>query len=255
MKKTFICMMVTLFIIGITVGCAAKNENKEVSTTNKEASSVNDQEQKKITVFEGTKSLPVDEAGQNPDFKAFRDELINAVKNKDAEFLKKHVSNTIRYTFGAGAGGFDGLMEYWNEQSKYNNEDLWTELGKMLALGGSFDNTDKTSFTAPYVFSKFPQGFDGFEYVAVIDKNVKVYSKPDINSEVLGEYNYNVVKLSRNKEGYYMTQTQPKWWMVETPSKTVGYVQEQYIRSPIDYRASFVKENGVWKMNFFVAGD
>ena len=37
---------------------------------------------------------------ENPDFLRFREELQSAVERKDPEYLKRHLSDKIRYTFG-----------------------------------------------------------------------------------------------------------------------------------------------------------
>lgn len=34
-----------------------------------------------------------------------------------------------------------------------------------------------------------------------------------------------------------------------------GYIASRYVRSSVDYRASLSRENGRWRLNFFVAGD
>ena len=45
------------------------------------------------------------------------------------------------------------------------------------------------------------------------------------------------------------------WLKVETLGGKKGFVGAEFVRSPIDYRAIFVKEKGKWKMSTFVAGD
>ncbi len=45
------------------------------------------------------------------------------------------------------------------------------------------------------------------------------------------------------------------WLKVEILGGKKGFVNAKYVRSPIDYRAIFDKNNGKWKMTAFVAGD
>jgi hypothetical protein len=42
---------------------------------------------------------------------------------------------------------------------------------------------------------------------------------------------------------------------VETLSGKKGFIKAKYVRSPIDYRAIFEKNNGKWKMGAFISGD
>ncbi|HSE31218.1 MAG TPA: hypothetical protein VLA93_06545 [Pyrinomonadaceae bacterium] len=54
----------------------------------------------------------------------------------------------------------------------------------------------------------------------------------------------------------------PPWWSFPSSYPTTehrdgqsGYMAEEFIRSPIDYRAGFAKQEGRWVMIFFIAGD
>ena len=45
------------------------------------------------------------------------------------------------------------------------------------------------------------------------------------------------------------------WRKIETFSSQIGYVPDQYLRSPVDYRLSFYNQGPKWQLIFFVAGD
>jgi hypothetical protein len=60
---------------------------------------------------------------------------------------------------------------------------------------------------------------------------------------------YEIVNLGESKPG------DGDWVPVRLPSDQNGYVHQRYIRSPIDYRAIFAKEDGRWQMMMFLAGD
>jgi hypothetical protein len=47
----------------------------------------------------------------------------------------------------------------------------------------------------------------------------------------------------------------PGWRHVRTLGGLNGYVKQEFVRSPIDYRAGFEKKRGVWKMIAFIEGD
>ncbi|MDT3697969.1 MAG: hypothetical protein RO469_00960 [Thermincola sp.] len=200
--------------------------------------------------------LPLDEANQDTDFKEFRDDFISAVKSYDLAFLKNHLSSDIRYSFGDN-NGISGFWQHWQLNSEPEKSQVWSELAQVLTLGGSFDK-DKAIFTAPYVFANFPSTVDGFENVAVISPNVDIHSEPNANSPVVTGVSFKILKLADSKiyktTGSNESGEAAQWRKVET-SAGEGFINEAYIRSPIDYRAQFRQEDGVWKMMFFVAGD
>lgn len=200
--------------------------------------------------------LPVDEASLDADFKEFRDGFVSAVNSKDLSFLTSHLSPTIRYSFGIN-NGINGFLSHWQLDINPENSQIWSELAQVLTLGGSFDQ-EKAVFTAPYVFANFPYTVDGFENVAVINQNVSIHSDPDPNSPVLMGLSYKILKLADSKiyksTGVTLPDESADWRKVVTSSGD-GYVNEVYVRSPIDYRAQFRQEEGQWKMIFFVAGD
>jgi len=200
--------------------------------------------------------LPVDEASLNTGFKEFRDNLVSAVNSKDLAFLKNHLSPNIRFSFGS-SNGVDNFLNHWQLNTNPDKSQVWSELVEVLALGGSFDEK-KTVFTAPYVFANFPSTIDSFENVAVIDQNVSIHSAPDPSSPVVIGLSYKILRLADNKIYKSTGETQPGWsvnWRKVETSAGDGFINEVFIRSPIDYRAQFRQEDGVWKLIFFVAGD
>lgn len=196
-------------------------------------------------LLEGTELLLLDEAAQNPDFLQFRYELLEALKLKDLAFIKAHIDDTIRYSFGVN-DGVTGFLESWALLDNPEKSDFWTELSEVINLGGSFDAAG--SFVAPYVYSKFPESIDAFQNSAVVSDAVKLYSQPNTDSEVIGLLNYNIVQVTAERQVSL-------WQKVTVSDGVAGYVQSKYLRSPIDYRAMFAKKDGTWKMVFFVAGD
>jgi hypothetical protein len=209
-----------------------------------------------VKAYDGPRLAPVDEAAQNPDFKQFRDKLIIAVDKKDVGFLKQHVHPNIKYSFGA-TDGMAGFVEFWKLDADPDKSEIWTELGDVLALGGTFHDQEKSSFIAPYIFSRFPDEYDAFLHVAAVADDVDVYTEPDESSEVITRLNYNIIKVYPGETQRLTGQAADegtKWLKIELPSGD-GYVNAKYVRSPIDYRAMFVNKDGSWKMTFFVAGD
>jgi len=200
------------------------------------------------------KLYPLDQAEQNSDFLEFRRRLIQAVEDKDLDFLLSCVDDSIRYTFGVNEG-VSGFLQAWELDTNPEQSRFWDEMEQVLKLGGEFTNLEKTIFTAPYVYSSFPEEIDPFQHVAITDREVKVYQEPKLSADILGVLNYSIVQnLTHN--GRYRFEHEDRYWRkIESFSGHSGFVLDQYTRSPIDYRASFQFSDGTWKLIFFVAGD
>ncbi len=187
---------------------------------------------------------PVDEAASHPDFLAFRNELKAVVERRDSAALLATVHKDIKNSFG----GDDGIVEFkeaWKIESRESI--LWDELHKVLSLGGSFDA--EGAFIAPYVFSRWPEGLDGFEYVAVTGSNVRVRIAPAPAAPIVDTVSH--LLLKRNGPA----TEHADWVSVTLQGGRTGYINRRYVRSPIDYRAIFKKIDGRWRMTMLVAGD
>lgn len=188
--------------------------------------------------YETERILPVDETSQNPEYLSFRDELLKKIDERDMNYLKAHVDPDILWS--GMERGADLLEMFWHEEE-------WLELKRVLELGGKFDDPlEPSHFAAPYVTLLFPDTFDAFEYVVALKGDVKVYAERNERSDVLDVLDYEIVKAAY-EDG--------DWTPVTTPRGVKGYVKSKETRSPLNYRASFAVENGVWSLVAFVAGD
>jgi hypothetical protein len=192
------------------------------------------------------KLYPVDEGPKDPSFQAFRVKLIEAAKNRDAKFVLSILDQKITNSF-AGDGGVKEFREMWEPGNP--NSELWGVLVKILSMGGSFS---KNEFCAPYVFSKFPE-LDPFEHSAIIGEQVRVREQPDLTSLVIASLSHDIVTITDPFEP--IKKDGRSWIAIKLSNGKTGFVSEQFIRSPIDYRACFTKKNGKWRMITLVAGD
>lgn len=193
------------------------------------------------------KFLPVDEASKQADFLAFRQQLSAAVARHDVKAVLTIVEPSIQNGFGDD-NGLANFKKIWKlNQANTKNSPLWKELGTVLALGGKF--TDRTTFNAPYISAAWPEQFDGFEYIAVVGKDVRLREKASTNSKVIATVSYVILPLA--PEGQWKEQ----WTKVKAPNGKPAYIASAYIRSPVGYRAFFEKKKGKWKMTSFLAGD
>jgi Bacterial SH3 domain len=195
------------------------------------------------------KLYPTDEAAKDPSFFTFRARLLRAIKERDSVFLLSSLDPKIRNTFGSD-GGIAEFRKMWRPESA--NSEVWSQLLNALALGGKF--SDDLVFSAPYVYSNFPDEFDAFEHGAIIGEGVRVRKEPNTKSEILTTLSFDIVKVI--EWGPIRAKNEKTGWVaVEITNGQKGYVAEDFIRSPAGYRALFGKQNGRWLMTAFVTGD
>lgn len=200
--------------------------------------------------FPRVKVPPVDEADRRPDFKAFRDQFLEAVRSRDIKFLLEHIDPAISYSFREEFG-LPGFIAHWKLKDSPEKSPLWEHLDRLLRLGGVFTDEAQSFFIAPYTFIKFPDFIDASNFAVVIEDRVPVYSLPDVASPVIATVSHEVVKWK-----FRPGPADPESFEEVVIHKgEKGYVQRKLIRSPIDYRAGFQDQNGTWKMMFLVSGN
>lgn len=205
--------------------------------------------------FEAHKLTPVDEATQKPDLVAARDALKDAVKKKDVEALLKLVDPNIK----CGSGGKDGIASFktrWHLDANAAESPLWQVLGRVLDLGGTFEGDQ---FVAPYVFAKWPESHNSFEFGAITGDKVNVRSKPAKEAPAVKQLNYDIVRFVFDSFEKPATltidgETWP-WVKVGLANGSEGYVWGKFFQSPLGYRAGFQQTNAEWKLTSFVSGD
>ncbi len=197
---------------------------------------------------------PVDKGINDASFVAFRKKLIAAAERKDSKYIYGIVDRNIELSYGGDKGTAD-FKKIWRIEKA--DSKFWSEFLPVIKNGGKFffEGGDE-EFWAPYTFSSFPSGFDGFEHEAIFGNNVNLREKPTASAEVTTTLSYNIVKVDyENSVKLKTSETEYDWLKVETLGGKKGYVKADYVRSPIDYRACFEKKGGIWKMTAFIAGD
>ena len=186
---------------------------------------------------------PVDEAAAQPDFFSFRAQLATAVARRDAAAVFEAVDDHVK----TGFGGDDGRAAFERQwQPERPDSRLWETLGAVLALGGSFSGEHQ--FSAPYVYSRWPEHLDAFGHVAVIGSDVRLRAAPRADAPVIGRTSFGVLTLAG-------PATDAGWFEVRLPDGRSGHVARALARSPLDYRAIFERRDGRWRLVSLVAGD
>ena len=126
---------------------------------------------------------------------------------------------------------------------------IWSELGAVLALGGRF--YDDSTFAAPYTFTDLPDQADPFEALIALGDSVAVHAAPGDHAEVIALLSFGVVR----SEWQHDEPIPEGWTAVLLEDGTLAYARAGELRSPIDYRAIFMRRGGRWWMSTFIAGD
>ncbi|MFZ1701304.1 MAG: SH3 domain-containing protein [Pyrinomonadaceae bacterium] len=193
--------------------------------------------------------MPVDEAGQDPSFLAFRNKLIAAAEKRDLGYVKSIMDRNIKLSFG-GHTGVKDFDKLWADKGEF-----WREFLVVIKNGGHWQREAgrrQNLFTAPYSFQGFPDEFDAFDHFVIFGSNVNLRSGPSTESTVKGSLSYNIVKLD---DAPINQETNSQWYKVTTLGGKSGFVHRDYVRSPIHLRAGFEKTGGRWRMIFFISGD
>jgi len=192
----------------------------------------------------GPKLMPVDAATEDPALVAYRDTLLAAVKRHDADAVIALVDPKIRTSFGEG-GSVQELRRSLEQPG------TWDDLEQLLSHGGTFqgEGADR-SFWAPYVYSAWPEAHDAFASLAVVGAAVPLRQRPDPNAPVVAMLSYDIVTIADEPASKPAAFRQ-----VRTADGHTGWVESSAVRSPVGYRAGFMKHDGKWRMNALVAGD
>lgn len=195
---------------------------------------------------------PVDEAGSDASFKAFRQALLAAIGKHDAAFLEQSLASDIQVGFDPDSGkGIAAFRMVWHPEKA--ESEIWHVLGDTLRLGGIFDADG--SFSAPYVSSRFPDslGEDAALFVVAIHSKVPMRAKPREDAAIVEKLDYDILEVP--EEEATTKDASGDWLHVKTASGHQGFVRANDVRSPLDYRATFEKRGGKWVLTSFVNGD
>ena len=201
------------------------------------------------------KLYPFDEGDTHPGFKQFRGDLYSALQKKDTEFLLNIIDEKIHFSFGMEAGKEEFLKTY--QLLTHPKESMiWNHLAATIRLGGIFTEENKNEFTAPYLFV-IDDIQEPYEEGVITGENVRLRDTPSTDGKIVKALSWDWVKLLPNQpyKGQEIDGELHSWLHIEDAFGEQGYVYGKYLRLPIDYRASFQKKNGQWRMTMFIAGD
>ena len=203
-------------------------------------------------VAQEVKLLPVDEATADASWLRFKARLVDALVKRDQKFIVGIVDGKIR-----NISDKDGIAEFrklWELNSA--SSPLWVELPKILFLGGAYVKRDKgvTEFCGPYVHYKWPDDAPASASGAIVAKEVLVKTAPSTEAGTLQTLSYDLVNVLDWEVADESKDVRQPWVKIQTKTGT-GFVPEEQIRSPLEYRACFVKSGASWRMTGLEVGE
>lgn len=204
---------------------------------------------------QGLQLLPFDEAGLDSDFERFRDELLAAAERRDVDAVVAAAAPEILLSFGEDMGP-ETLRLWLTGGGPSEEEPMWQELVDVLSHGGGFDQ--QGGFSAPYWFAAtppLPDDTDWYSLLYVIGEKVRMRAGPGTGHQVLGQVSYEVVFADDPQQTWATDAEGREWLYVRTTDGRKGWIREDFLRSAFGYRAGFERQDGRWRMTYFLAGD
>ena len=186
---------------------------------------------------------PVDRCRDDAGFNQFRAALEDAVTRKDPAALRRLTADNVRSNFG-GDGSWDEFASAWalNQPQK---SALWREIQDVLALGCA--TTDYGGRVFPGMFEDMGDEIDTFELL-VVRPGAALHAAPDKNasSTMTRDWASTIQLEAPAPDG---------WVKVQVPGGEPGWVETDFVLSPLDYRLVSEYRDGRWQITAFVAGD
>jgi hypothetical protein len=187
--------------------------------------------------------LPIDQCRADASFNGFRADLAQAIESKDKQRLLSLVADDIMIDFGGGHGR-SAFADKWQLERPAESL-LWAEIGEILRLGCTIEGD---TAAAPSLMHQLPADRDAFTTLLAVNPGSALHEAPRDDSAMIRRLDWDLLTLA-DKGGA------EGWFPVRLDDGRTGYVRQEHVRSPIDYRAVFARRDGRWRMTVLVAGD
>lgn len=195
---------------------------------------------------------PRDVGAQDPSFIAFRAGLLAAAAARDTAAVLAAFAPDATISFG-GDYGPQGIRDLWfsGDYEREPGQDFFSTLVRAVSMGSAEEGG---IVSAPYLFLDVPAEYDPFEHVVVVGESVRIRSEPSLSGEVLGSLTYQVVEAPIGTR-QPVTADGYTWTPIRLATGQDAWIADDFVWSPIGFRAGFEKRNGRWTVIYFVAGD
>lgn len=186
-----------------------------------------------------------DRSGSDSDFASFRDRVKTAVAKRDVRFIRSSLAANANFGFG-GAISFEQLR-LDNAQSP-----TWKALEKTFGLGCAPQGSRDAGWVCPSAVAAWRRvTVEHHDHAVVTGTNVIARSAPRADAESVGELSNEVVRVLQRPAN----NNAPEWTAVVLASGKPAYILDRHLYSPAEYRVTFRKINGEWKITGLLAGD
>jgi hypothetical protein len=187
-------------------------------------------------------------------FSDFKTKLEKAIKEKDIKFIESITDENISFAFEEGGMGKKKFLKYWGLDKNSKSSSFWEEISRMVKLGYGVDA--EGMWTVPYMFNHYPEAVDPYSQSLVIGETVNIRTSPSKAGKIQTQLSWEFVQNVYD-EGDNNTKKAGEpcvWKKICMSDGHTGYICDQFLRSPFDYRAGFQKKKNNWKMIFFTTG-
>ncbi|MFB2935061.1 hypothetical protein ACE1B6_07260 [Aerosakkonemataceae cyanobacterium BLCC-F154] len=197
------------------------------------------------------------------DFSQFRQSFLNAVKRRDEIFIRALVTPQTQSITGQSLS-----LENYNLEDE--NSPFWQQIEKAISGGCTLEMTTKIAqeqtenevWVCPKTFGKAIYDSDWQTQVAIIADRVNIRAAANINSTIVGIVSKDLVQF--DTETYYNLLESERelvnkfdgWTPVILKNGKKGWVQNNFVYyEPRDYRISFARFNGQWRLRYLLGGN
>ena len=188
------------------------------------------------------KLAPVDQCAGDASFVAFRDGLTAIIAKRDAPAMLAALSDDVEVDFGGGTGR-EAFTRNWQLDNPADSP-LWAKLGAALALGCAVSEEYRI---APSSVVQFDPMLDAYNSV-IAGPAGTLHAAPSDDAAVVARLSWDVLTLGEPNDA-------PGWYAAKLADGRVGFVRQEQVRSPLDFRIVMKRVGGRWAITAFVGGD
>ncbi|MCW7470240.1 SH3 domain-containing protein [Leptospira kanakyensis] len=202
--------------------------------------------------FDPVSLKPTDASREDKDFFSFKQKLEKAIQEKNIKFIESVIDPQISFDFSEDGMGKSNFLKHWKLKQNPKNPEFWNELSQTVNLGFTFKDQ---IWSAPFLFNQTPESIDQYSYSLITGSVVNVRDKPSTKGKILTQLSWEFVKNEYDETNPKPSSKEPcNFKKVCISDGQIGYICEQYLRSPLGYRVGFSKKKNSWSMIFFVEG-
>lgn len=180
---------------------------------------------------------PGDESVQDPAFSRFLTRLRTVSRQQDGAALRALCAEDVITGIDATPGPA--------ELQKKMQAGGWKQLETVLGMGAA---RYERGFVLPYLFAKFPEDLEAFEYMVAIRPGAALRSAGRADAPVVCPLDYDILRVADARPVH-------GWIRATRLDGLRGWAAESDVRSPGAERIFLEVRNGAWKITAWAAGD